>query len=184
MEIEIFNQDKGVKTMQKKKTKGIDPNQSRINPQEEWARISENGQGPCIWSICTDLPLDAVMAAGFLHDQSKHGAARLDRVMITAEANSETPTLARAIVIDSRIGSPVLMELEPGSEFKVTLPNLSPFEILGLTPQATADQIETAYRALARKRHPDKTGGDKEAMQRLNTAKEECLRIASSLRAA
>jgi|SaaInlStandDraft_6_1057023.scaffolds.fasta_scaffold186238_1 DnaJ-domain-containing protein 1 len=170
--------------MQKKKTKGINPNQPRINPQEEWSRLSENGQGPCIWSVCSELSLETILAPGFLHDQSKHGAVRLDRVVITAESNSETPTLARAIVVDSRIGSPVLMELEPGSEHRVTLPNLSPFEILGLTPQATADQIETAYRKLAKNRHPDTTKGDKEAMQRLNTAKEESLRIASSLRAA
>ena len=31
-----------------------------------------------------------------------------------------------------------------------------PYSVLGITPQATDDEVKQAYRALARKYHPDK----------------------------
>jgi len=41
------------------------------------------------------------------------------------------------------------------------------YEILGVTKEASQDEIRRAYLKLAHKYHPDKTGGDKEAEERL-----------------
>src|SRR5438477_11804573 len=38
-----------------------------------------------------------------------------------------------------------------------------PYEVLGLTKSATADEIVKAYRKLSKKYHPDRNPGDKEA---------------------
>jgi hypothetical protein len=46
-----------------------------------------------------------------------------------------------------------------------------PWEVLGVQPNATVEQIEAAYRQKARKAHPDAPGGSGEAMQVLNVAK-------------
>lgn len=43
--------------------------------------------------------------------------------------------------------------------------------VLGVPPGSNVDQIETAFRALARKHHPD-VGGSVEAMTRLNQARD------------
>jgi DnaJ-class molecular chaperone len=42
----------------------------------------------------------------------------------------------------------------------------SPYEILGVTPKATAEEIRTAYRKLAKKYHPDLHPGDKTAEEK------------------
>lgn len=41
------------------------------------------------------------------------------------------------------------------------------YELLGVDEKASEDDVRKAYRELARKYHPDKTGGDKEAEERL-----------------
>ena len=155
----------------------------RINVQSEWSRLTENGSGPCTWQIFTDLPLAAVMMPGFLHDQSRHGAQRLDRVEIIADRLSESPTFARAVVTEARVGAAVVLALAPDSTFSIELPNLTAFEILGVGPRATADEVRTAHRALSKRRHPD-AGGTKEAMTRLNRARDEALQLVAAMQAA
>lgn len=46
------------------------------------------------------------------------------------------------------------------------------YEELGLTPEATQEEIRDAYRARAKQAHPDRTGGDAMLMARLNQAYE------------
>lgn len=48
-------------------------------------------------------------------------------------------------------------------------------DILGVTPNASADQIEAAYREKAKRMHPD-AGGSHEAMSELNAAREAALK--------
>ncbi len=55
-----------------------------------------------------------------------------------------------------------------------------PYQVLGITPNATDDEVREAYRALVRKYHPDRYGPDnpladlaKEKMQEINAAYEE-----------
>ncbi|HJR01776.1 MAG TPA: J domain-containing protein [Methylomirabilota bacterium] len=46
------------------------------------------------------------------------------------------------------------------------------FEILGVLPTASLEQIDDAYRKLAKAAHPDHEGGSHDAMARLNQARE------------
>jgi len=50
-----------------------------------------------------------------------------------------------------------------------------PYKILGVSPDASDEEIKRAYRALAKKYHPDRNPGDQEAakkMQQINSAYE------------
>lgn len=49
----------------------------------------------------------------------------------------------------------------------------NPYVVLGLSPQATDEEIKRRYRQLAVVWHPDKQGGNEGAMKRLNMAYEE-----------
>lgn len=51
-----------------------------------------------------------------------------------------------------------------------------PYKVLGVSPDATDDEIKQAYRRLAKKYHPDRNPGDAEAarkMQEVNSAYEQ-----------
>ncbi|MDJ0769927.1 MAG: J domain-containing protein [Ilumatobacter sp.] len=52
----------------------------------------------------------------------------------------------------------------------------APFAVLGLRPDATADEIHAARRRLAKQQHPD-VGGSIEGMQRINRAAAEALAL-------
>jgi curved DNA-binding protein CbpA len=45
------------------------------------------------------------------------------------------------------------------------------FEILHIAPTATLDQVEDAFRTLAKTSHPDTPGGSHDAMSRLTAAR-------------
>lgn len=46
----------------------------------------------------------------------------------------------------------------------------TPFELLGVQPDAEPEVVEAAYRALMKKHHPDRTGGDAAKAQQINAA--------------
>lgn len=50
------------------------------------------------------------------------------------------------------------------------------WSVLGLAQTATREQIEAAYRSLARERHPDRPGGSHDLMADLNRAREQGLK--------
>lgn len=54
--------------------------------------------------------------------------------------------------------------------------SVDPFDVLGLAPSATADEVRAARRDLARRHHPD-AGGDADAMRRVNVAATDALEI-------
>ncbi len=45
-----------------------------------------------------------------------------------------------------------------------------PFQILGISPLATAEEAKAAYRKLAQVHHPDRAGGNMEKFQELSRA--------------
>lgn len=47
---------------------------------------------------------------------------------------------------------------------------MSLYDDLGVTPNATPDEVKRAYRALAQKHHPDKDGGNADAFQKVQSA--------------
>lgn len=49
----------------------------------------------------------------------------------------------------------------------------NPYELLGLSSRATNEELKQRYRQLAVVWHPDKQGGNGEAMKRLNNAYDE-----------
>ena len=51
-----------------------------------------------------------------------------------------------------------------------------PYAVLGLKPTATLDDVEDAYRRLAKLNHPDKATGSQTQMQRINAAHDELKR--------
>ena len=47
-----------------------------------------------------------------------------------------------------------------------------PYRVLGVSPQATDDEVKKAYRALAKKYHPDVNNGSAEAEARMKEVNE------------
>lgn len=47
-----------------------------------------------------------------------------------------------------------------------------PYKVLGLSPNATDDEVKRAYRALAKKYHPDLNPGDQEAARKMQEVNE------------
>jgi curved DNA-binding protein CbpA len=55
--------------------------------------------------------------------------------------------------------------------------NESPWQILGVGPDATADEVRKAQRELSRTLHPDHEEGDTNRQKAVNRAAEEMLRM-------
>ena len=87
-------------------------------------------------------------------------------------------TLAAMRAIERHGGAQILeraftgFDALPAPQAKVTRPW---WEVLGLRPDASADIIEQAYRAAAKRAHPD-TGGSHAAMAELNAARDAALK--------
>lgn len=54
---------------------------------------------------------------------------------------------------------------------------MTPYEVLGISPDATNDEIEKAYKRAANKTHPDKAGGSEEAFRAVKAAYDELMGV-------
>jgi curved DNA-binding protein CbpA len=59
--------------------------------------------------------------------------------------------------------------------------NEPPWDILGVKPTATEDEIREAQRRISREVHPDKPGGSEERQRAVNRAAEEMLKMRSGV---
>lgn len=153
-----------------------EPGMVRCNMQNEWSQVTTpTGHFPITWGICTVATLADVLTPGFVKYQGG-GVMQGDFIDIIAEKNTEERVYAKAIITVARQNHAVEMQLKPDSEWMLTMPGVGPFQVLGLDKTASTAQIETAFKGLAAKRHPDKKGST-EAMQRLNKARADALVI-------
>jgi hypothetical protein len=116
-------------------------------------------------------PTDKGVAVYFSHKKRPMCFAcdRWDKIQDNIYAVAMTIEALRGI---DRWGGGTMME-EAFTGF-VALPSNSPWDVLGLKPGSNREEIEAAYRAKAKKAHPD-AGGSHEQMARLNAARAELL---------
>lgn len=82
-------------------------------------------------------------------------------------------TLEAMRAIERHGGAQILERAFTG--FSALPPPASPWDVLGIPPRSTKEQIEAAYRGKARTAHPD-TGGSTAAMAALNAARDAALK--------
>lgn len=94
-----------------------------------------------------------------------------DRVADNLAAIAATLSAMRAI--ERHGGAQILERAFTG--FDALPPPKTPWEILGLAPQASEEAIQVAWRRAAKEAHPDLESGSHERMAELNRARDQCL---------
>lgn len=97
---------------------------------------------------------------------------RYDRVADNLAAIAATLDAMRAI--DRHGGAQILDRAFTG--FVALAAPEQWFQVLGVSVSASVEQIDSAYRSLAQKHHPDRNGGNDYEMKRINAARDEGLR--------
>lgn len=100
---------------------------------------------------------------------------RYDRVADNLAAIAATLDAMRSI--ERHGGAQILERAFTG--FDALPPPRSCWELLGLRPGASRQEVEAAFRTLAKRHHPDAVGGDTEKFKEIAHAKEEALRHAA-----
>jgi hypothetical protein len=119
-------------------------------------------------------PSDRGLAAYFTYKKQPMCFAcdRWDRIQDNIYAIAMTIEALRGI---ERWGSGSMVE-QAFTGFAALPPprgeSADPWEVLGIRPGATEEEVDAAYRQKARKAHPDAPGGSEEAMQALNAARD------------
>lgn len=144
--------------------------------KEDIHRLSENGDGAVQWGLETDFSLSEVLTPGFFQVVGKHGFQKHDRIYAVCRRNQPVVTDVTLAVKGSHFRHGVELA-QLGEAFEVEVGHMTPFERLGVSIKANKTEIDIAFREMSKKLHPDK-GGENEAMQLLNKARDEAMIIA------
>ena len=96
---------------------------------------------------------------------------RWDKVEANMQAIAKTIEALRGI---ERWGSGQMVEQAFTGFLALPAPE-QPWQVLGVSSQATEKEIRDAHRRLASKHHPDHPGGDEQMMGRINSARDALL---------
>lgn len=122
-------------------------------------------------TLGAQTPADPGIAAWFMWEGETRCIA-VDRYLTPAANLQAIHHVLDARRVELRHGTLALVRATmKGFTLALPAPGGAWWQVLGIPPTATAEQIETAYRSLAQQHHPDK-GGTAEAMANLNRARD------------
>ena len=144
-------------------------------PKPSLMRMSENGDGAALWGYQTADDWETVIGTPDyfrLFVTGRGGLQRHDRIALTCSELSAVATYGEIVLDGVHAGGLVEHTVLSGPiSGKATMQTC--WQILDVEPGASLGDVETSYRTLSKKLHPDR-GGSEEAFARLTTARNEC----------
>ncbi len=130
------------------------PDRPRVGPTE-LIKLTEPGDGFGLYGLTTEWPLEIVMQPGFFRGWgvTKVGFIRGDMIFALCKRDEDVHQRANLEVTRADRNSVDVVQLGKTEEYE--LKGLQWFERLEVRPVASAAEMEIAFRAKAKKLHPD-----------------------------